>query len=252
MRRPILKIKILLFMLIGVLPVSSAAVADTISNTGTWYQLISPTDTNGTGLPFFNNGTSDPGSANIGKLIIDNNYITDPYFYASNPSKSAVNVSFSGAGGYQHYDLTLTIAGFALQNKLYLYDTTAPGDTTKQQIIFDGQEAPTTKTITSNIPNNYGFLLVTPQGNSFYSGGGVNGSEDGHFAFFESGNSTNTTTWWFGVEDLLLCGSDKDFQDMFVKFEVTPSDVNVPLPPSAFLLGSGLLGLAGLRRFRKS
>jgi PEP-CTERM motif len=34
--------------------------------------------------------------------------------------------------------------------------------------------------------------------------------------------------------------------------DVRPPDPNVPLPPTVWLLGSGLLGLTGWRRFKKS
>jgi hypothetical protein len=47
-------------------------------------------------------------------------------------------------------------------------------------------------------------------------------------------------------------GTDHFNTDMNPGFEGSASPSSVPLPPTVFLLGSGLLGLAGWRRFGKS
>jgi hypothetical protein len=48
-------------------------------------------------------------------------------------------------------------------------------------------------------------------------------------------------------EDIVLENADKDYNDAV--FHIRRA--GIPLPPSVFLLGSGLLGVAGWRRFRK-
>ena len=46
------------------------------------------------------------------------------------------------------------------------------------------------------------------------------------------------------MEDIRLDGSDKDYNDMIVKVSYVPT----PIPAAVWLLGTGLLGLVGIRR----
>ena len=81
-------------------------------------------------------------------------------------------------------------------------------------------------------------------------------SSDGnnqHFAVFRPMGADAlrfSDTFFIGAEDLPICSSDKDFNDMVVKI----TNVNVPLPPSALLLATGLagLGIQGWGRRRRS
>jgi hypothetical protein len=72
-----------------------------------------------------------------------------------------------------------------------------------------------------------GFIFSLGQFGANYAGQYIVAFEDG-------GNSSRRT---YG---------DKDYNDMVARVS------SVPVPPSAILLGSGLLGLVGLRRCRKS
>ncbi len=252
--------KILLVVLMGVFLVSSAARGDTLVGSGTWSNLSS-LSIDGSGSVFWNhfswdanlpNGFNPP---NIGNEILYHNFIPSGSAQYLSNSGAATNASFLSSGAPGQITLLLEVAGNAGQNALYAYNI---GNVSQTISIFAGSDSAGTVPITIPVSwtEGYGFLLAGP-GGTFYSGGGVNGSEAGHFAFFQ--DSTVANTWWFGIEDLKFLNgnvSDKDYQDMIVKLQTTSGGGNfVPLPPSAILLGSGLLGLLALgwkRRERKS
>jgi hypothetical protein len=250
------KLKILLFMLIGVFLVSSAAMGDTIQTTGTWSDL-NPASINGNGSPFWDHFSWDanlpPGynPPNIGNEILYHNLIPSASAQYLSNSGAASNVSFLSSGAPGQVTLLLEIAANKGQNALYAYEIGDPSQTIQ---IFAGSVSSGTVPITipATWTAGYGFMLDGP-GGIFYSGGSVDGSEAGHFAFFQ--DSTVPNTWWFGIEDLkfLNCNvSDKDYQDMIVELQTTSGGgYFVPLPPSAVLLGSGLLGLVALRWKRR-
>ena len=258
-----MKPKLLLLVLIGVFLVSSVALADTIvhPNDGQWQDVPATLYPTTPGNPFWDNRSGDgtqgppPNPGNIGYVLQSTQTglpVPNLQYWSLNPNNTVdPNVTFQGMKSGQQETLILELAGNKSTNALYAYDVSDP---TKQTLIFDG--AATNPLVASiNIEYaNYGFVMKTgATGNgNFYSGNGTNlpsGSLPGHFAFFR--DSTQLTTWWFGIEDLKVPG-DMDFQDMIVKLQTqSGSDSNVPLPPSAFLLGSGLLGLLALRGSRR-
>jgi hypothetical protein len=238
-------------VLICVFLMSSAALADNIVTTGTWSDLTNEI-VNNNGDPFWDHLPSgDVGYKNVGGEILTFG-LTNPQYLSS--SNNPVNVTFAGTGSGQQETLILEIAGFYNNNALYAYNVTYPNEKT---LIFKGTEnsPPAGSSVVVNNINityaSYGFLLVSGNGNYYYSGS-VSGTEAGHFAFFREENTP--LTWWFGIEDLPVSGygcGDKDYQDMIVKLVTSSGFTPVPVPPSALLLGSGLLGLVGLRKVRK-
>jgi hypothetical protein len=142
------------------------------------------------------------------------------------------------------------------------FDTTDPINSAE---IFSGANAPfdiatvawttaTSGTITvgatvtpfNNIPYNFfGFYYgfgSNPQ-TILYSYDDLNAPQNYGTAGILAYQTPTGAAWALACDDLNV---DADYNDMVVKVESIQSAV--PLPPSVWLFGSGLLGLAGLRR----
>jgi hypothetical protein len=258
-----MKLKILLFTLAGLLMVSPLALADTLvgSTSGSWTALpeVVAGGIDNNGIPFFDHSSWD-GATNPGNV----GYVLQPGGTYNLPSldywsiNGAVdpNVSFIKTSPSEQVVLLFEIAGNKNNNALYIYNIDNPSNSLIT--VFNGTDSPTTSTVV--VPyTNYGYVLVGP-GGTFYSDAAAkrtDSTSDGNFAFFApTGTYTGTAgqysgnAWYVGVEDLSMLGcTDIDYQDMV--FKVSTTDLPAPLPPSALLLGTGLLGLVGLRKFRK-
>jgi hypothetical protein len=234
--------------LMAILLVSSVVSADIIQGTGDW-QSWTPAYLNENGLPYWDNGSYDGSQKNIGYYLTR----TGSYYPSLSPYEHPGAVDYWGvdSGGfdtsfyfmkdsaYSSAALRLEIAGYKNSNVFGWYDV-ATGDL---HPIFLGGDSPIVTTAFTPT-KEYGFYLINEPGDLFLTQAGAGGSDDGkfqHFAvFLEEPN-----IYWIGVEDL-LCGGDKDYNDMVIK--VTPATAPVPEPATMLLLGSGLIGLAGLGR----
>jgi hypothetical protein len=88
-------------------------------------------------------------------------------------------------------------------------------------------------------------VYITSQHGTFYSDPSLNSDGYDHFAVFaengvyylaiEDQNYNARSEWW-----------DQDHNDLVIKATATP------IPGAVWLLGSGLVGLVGVRRFRRS
>lgn len=105
--------------------------------------------------------------------------------------------------------------------------------------------------------NLFGFYLQTPEQNVFHSDDSLNGDGKDHMLAYQGTGTEKVQLpgWSAGIwtvneyilafEDLFGRAADNDYDDFVVMVEsVRP----VPVPAALWLLGSGVVGLIGLRR----
>jgi Domain of unknown function (DUF4114) len=238
---------------------AAAVRADTFVGTsnGLWQPLIT-VSLNEKTPPFWDNTSWDGSQQNVGYKL--QSY--QPLSYWSINGGVDPNVSFKNTNNNpESVMLLIEIAGNKDINQLYVYDIAHP--TTQQIPVFKGTDSTGSPvSVTVNIPTSwsgYGFLLKGAGNTNFYSTSSVAGAtSDGNFAFFaptgtftsDGSGQYSGNVWYVAVEDLSLGSSDKDYNDMVFKI----TNVSAPVPPSALLLVTGLLGLGavGWRRTEKS
>jgi hypothetical protein len=269
-----MKWKILLTLVAALSIMASGVYADTlVGSSGTWQAYVTPNQNN---KPYWDGNSSDAStSATVGDFLTNTGYfhnnllypspgLTDPQWWgnAITTNSSGKETGGGTAAATMYFQPTTTsggdiatllveVAGYASTNTFGWYLTTTPSD---RHQIFPGSAGAGTVSAVFTPTGNYGFYIGVGSGanQTYYymtSSNNVADKNIQHFAVFRPSDTGNI--FYIGIEDLPWCSSDKDFQDMVVRVTPAGGGNEVPLPPSALLLGSGLLGLLIMRRSKR-
>ena len=242
--------------LVLLVPVSAFADMLIGSNFAGWKDWeVSNLNNNGT--PYWDRASRDGGNRNIGYCLTSDNcgsYSAPPGtipYWGMNNRAADPSFYFAGIpGSNDSFTLILELAGYSATNIFgwYEIDPNTGQKIGDNHFIFGGADsAGTMKTIA--VSQYYGFFFEIPAtGRTYYTQSQYNSdrSREQHFSIFKDGN-----TFWMGMEDLYFCNTDRDYNDMILRYS-TPDTTPVPEPSTFILLGIGLLGVVLLsKRFAK-
>jgi hypothetical protein len=260
-----MKWKILLALVAALAIMASGAYADTLTGDSSSFQSY-PASLAYNNVPYWDGVSSDGTQANIGNFLTETGYFTppnqglspnlkNPQWFGNGDGSAATTMSFTPTNPNGSVsEILIEVAAYATTNTFGWYLASNPAGTRTQ--LFAGGDGTGALSATFKPSGDYGFYIGVGSGPQtyYYMDSSANSSTDNgkqHFAIFQASDGSYPGDFFIGCEDLSFCNSDKDFQDMVV--EVSPSGGTnpVPLPPSALLLGSGLLGLLVMRRSKR-
>jgi hypothetical protein len=233
---------IVISLLVFLMSVSVALATPIVNINGSIYTSANPAMS----YDFINmsNGSSDGGSnkINIVDYILQGRLNDGDHTYTlvnGTPNANPTATWFADGA----IDIMMNeIAGYANTNTFGYYTLGAGNSPVLNQIFSGSDGTGANNSFALNPAAEFGFYLGVPNtGNTYFTDKSLNLGNEIHAAIFQVDTSN---TYILGFEDLRLANSDKDYQDMIVKVNISA----VPEPSIMLLFGSGL---AGLGLFRK-